>query len=135
MAIARVQRFTGPIQPAAPAVDAAKSTKNSQPADAANKPDFQTLLRQAQAKTDALQFSRHVQERIVQRNLHIDENQMQHLQQAVQLADEKGIRDSLVLTPDAAFIVNIPSKTVITAMERDNAAQRVFTNIDGAVVF
>ena len=60
---------------------------------------------------------------------------MQSLKNAVGLAAEKGVRDSLVVVQDAAFIVNVPSRTVITALDSTETNQRVFTNIDGAVIY
>lgn len=50
------------------------------------------------------------------------------------MAERKGIRESLVLLDDLAFLVNVKNRTVITVV--DAAANRggVFTNIDGAVI-
>ena len=39
----------------------------------------------------------------------------------------------MVVVDELAFIVNIPNKTVITAMDTSDTADNVFTNIDGAV--
>ena len=39
-----------------------------------------------------------------------------------------------VLVDDIAFIVNVPSKTVVTAMDQAETNSNVFTNIDGAVI-
>ncbi|MBE5851669.1 MAG: flagellar protein, partial [Lachnospiraceae bacterium] len=33
-----------------------------------------------------------------------------------------------------AFIVNVPSNTVVTAMEQSETQDNIFTNIDGAVI-
>ncbi len=33
-----------------------------------------------------------------------------------------------------AFIVNIPNKTVVTAMDSADTQDSIFTNIDGAVI-
>ena len=33
-----------------------------------------------------------------------------------------------------AFIVNVPSRTVVTAMDQNESENNVFTNIDGAVI-
>ena len=49
-------------------------------------------------------------------------------------AQEKGIKESLVLVDSLAFIVNIPNKTVVTAMDQTDTQQNVFTNIDGAII-
>ena len=53
---------------------------------------------------------------------------------AVDLARERAIEDSLVILGDLALIINVPSRTVITAMDGQNMKQNVFTNIDGAVI-
>ena len=45
----------------------------------------------------------------------------------------KGIRESLVMVDQLAFIVNVPNNTVITAMDQSQANENIFTNIDGAV--
>ncbi|WP_337402179.1 hypothetical protein [Suilimivivens sp.] len=39
-----------------------------------------------------------------------------------------------MLVDQLAFIVNVPSSTVVTAMDRQDATENIFTNIDGAVI-
>jgi flagellar operon protein len=56
------------------------------------------------------------------------------LEKAVAGAASKGSRDSLILMKNLAFIVNIPNRTVITAMDGENMKENVFTNIDSAVI-
>ena len=53
---------------------------------------------------------------------------------AITKADSKGVQDTLILTDQAALIVSVPNRTVITAMDRGNLSGNVFTNIDGAVI-
>ena len=50
--------------------------------------------------------------RLVQRHIAIDASQLQRLKDAIALAESKGVKDSLVLFSDTAFIVNVPSRTV-----------------------
>jgi flagellar operon protein len=52
----------------------------------------------------------------------------------VEQASKKGVCDSLVLVDSLAFIVNVPSRTVVTAMDQTETNSNVFTNIDGAVI-
>lgn len=47
---------------------------------------------------------------------------------------QKKGKDSLILLKNIAFIVNIPNRTVVTAMDGSNSKESVFTNIDSAVV-
>ena len=49
-------------------------------------------------------------------------------------ADEKGIRESLVIVDSLAFIVNVPNKTVVTAMDQMESNDNIYTNIDVAVI-
>ena len=48
--------------------------------------------------------------------------------------EERGIKDSLILVDQLAFIVNVPNHTVVTAMDQTENKNNVFTNIDGAVI-
>ena len=56
------------------------------------------------------------------------------MESGVQKASEKGIKESLVLIDSLAFIVNVPNKTVVTAMDQGESIDNIFTNIDGAVI-
>lgn len=86
-------------------------------------------------RADGLHFSRHAKERLLDRNIDLSREQSERLSDGVSKAGEKGIQDSLVLVDKLAFIVNVPSKTVVTAMDEDNTTDsNVFTNIDGAVI-
>ena len=59
---------------------------------------------------------------------------MERLNDGAKKAGEKGIQESLVIMDGLAFIVNIPNKTVVTAMDSAETTDNVFTNIDGAVI-
>ena len=48
------------------------------------------------------------------------------------MARAKGVKESLVCVDDLAFIVNVTNNTVVTAMNQED--EKVFTNIDGAVI-
>ena len=91
---------------------------------------FEDILRQQQE----LKFSKHASSRLESRNISLSEEQSIRLQNGVQQASAKGIQESLVLVDSLAFIVNVPSKTVVTAMDQTETQNNVFTNIDGAVI-
>ena len=95
---------------------------------------FQELLQQKATGTNELKFSKHASIRLEQRGISLTDNQMNRLEDGTQKAKEKGIRDSLVIVDELAFIVNVPNSTVVTAMDRADTATNVFTNIDGAVI-
>ena len=79
-------------------------------------------------------LSKHAQARMMTRNIVLDKNQVELLNTAVERARQKGIRDTLVLMDGNAFVVNVNSTTIITAANRETLKDRVFTNIDGAVI-
>ena len=99
---------------------------------------FEDVLAQKQTETvienSELKFSKHAALRLQDRSIALTESQNARLEQGVSKAEEKGINDSLVLVDSLAFIVNVPNKTVVTAMDQTETTSNVFTNIDGAVI-
>ena len=81
-----------------------------------------------------LKFSKHAANRLNTRNIELSDEQVKRLRDGCQKANAKGIKDSLVLVDELAFIVNIPSSTVVTAMDQNETSENIFTNIDGAVI-
>lgn len=92
---------------------------------------FSEVLR---SKVDQLRFSAHAQTRIKSRNIDMTPDVMAKLDKAVAGAQQKGCRDSLILLKDLAFIVNVPNRTVVTAMDGESVRDNVFTNIDSTVI-
>lgn len=81
---------------------------------------------------EKLKFSSHASKRLEARNIQLSETELNKLQDAVERAEMKGAKDSLVMMDKTAFIVNVPNKTVVTAMQLgDN--DNIFTNIDSVV--
>lgn len=93
--------------------------------------NFADLIQQ---KTKELKFSAHAQTRMKSRNISLTEEMVEKLDHAVNSAEKKGAKDTLILLSDLAFIVNVPNKTVVTAMEGDSVRDNIFTNIDSTVV-
>jgi len=79
-----------------------------------------------------LTFSKHALERLDKRHINLSTSQIERLTSGADLARQKGIKESLVLLDDYAFIVNTKTNTVVTAMGNDE--KKVFTNIDGAII-
>lgn len=116
-----------PILPVGKTVSQPK--KNSAPGTA-----FNELLQKEIQQAQDLKFSRHAQERLDARRIDLSPQHMARLQEAVQKAEAKGCRESLVLVDDLTFVVSIKNKTVITAVDGENRKENVFTNIDSAVI-
>ena len=94
---------------------------------------FAEILEQKKsAETGELKFSKHASERLVSRNIDLSESQKERLNHAVKAAQAKGIKESLVMMDNLAFIVNVRNNTVVTAVT--GGEEKIFSNIDGAVV-
>ena len=100
---------------------------------------FGKTLEEAYQKADIqkeseIRFSKHAANRLSDRNITLSANQMDRLKEGAQKASSKGIQESLVLVDQLAFIVHVPSQTVVTAMDQTDTNENIFTNIDGAVI-
>ena len=82
---------------------------------------------------EKIKFSNHAMKRLESRNIQLSETELGKIQDAVSKAESKGSKDSLIMMDKTAFIVNIPNKTVVTAIEVANSNESVFTNIDSVV--
>lgn len=97
---------------------------------------FQDILsrKTERPQTEEVKFSKHAAGRLADRHIELTEEQVERLNLGAAKAGAKGIHESLVIVDSFAFIVNVPNHTVITAMERTEVDENVFTNIDGAVI-
>lgn len=97
---------------------------------------FEEILKQKQEVTEnsELRFSKHATMRLADRNINLSKEQSERLESGVTKAGEKGIHESLVIVDSLAFIVNVPNRTVVTAMDRNESEDNIYTNIDGAVI-
>ena len=111
-----------------------EKTKNAKPGEGYSFTDYLKLKENQMNHAGKLTFSKHAMNRLSERNISLSEEQMQRLNEGTGKAQSKGIKDSLVLVDNLAFIVNIPNSTVVTAMDQTEAEQNIFTNIDGAVI-
>jgi flagellar operon protein len=92
---------------------------------------FSDILK-AKAREE-LKFSAHASSRLKSRGIEVTPETMGKIEKAVAGAESKGARDTLVMVKDMAFIVNIPNRTIITAMDGESVKDNIFTNIDSMV--
>src|SRR5689334_616692 len=91
-----------------PGVTGATPPPAAAPRPAVDGPGFDQLLKQRLSAADTpLRLSGHAMERLQQRGIPVD---------------------------STAFVVSVQNRTVITAVGADNMRDRVFTNIDSAVI-
>lgn len=120
---------TAVAQLAGTSVLPALPVKNAAPAAQ----EFSTVLAGVRA-VDELRFSAHAQNRLKSRQIEVTPQIMESLKNAVDGAAKKGSNNSLILLSDLAFIVNVPNRTVVTAMDGNSVKDNIFTNIDSTVI-
>lgn len=96
--------------------------------------NFREILEKSQNKNDEIKFSKHVLERMDSRDIKLDLDEVNKLEKGFKKAEEKGIRDALIIVGNKGFIVSIENKTIITTVINEQLKENVFTNIDGAVI-
>jgi flagellar operon protein len=94
---------------------------------------FEKILRD-KLQTKELKISAHAKMRMNMRNINLSSEDMKALCSAVDKAEQKGVKSSLILMKDNAFVVSVKNRTLITAMDGESMKDNVFTNIDGAVI-
>ncbi len=112
-----------PLQPAAQSSSVQKTGQES----------FANVLRQTQ-QHNGIRFSEHAMMRLRDRHIELSEQDHAKIRGAVERAAQKGARDSLLLMNDVALVVSVKNRTVVTALDQREQSEKVFTNIDSAVI-
>ena len=95
-------------------------------------PAFADVLRTQPGQP--VRFSAHALQRVERRGIDLGQATLGRLNDGVDRAAAKGARASVVFVDQTAFVVSVPNRTVITAVDREHMKQQVFTNIDSAVI-
>jgi flagellar operon protein len=88
----------------------------------------------APAAQPVVDFSKHALQRLEQRGIRLDDGLLGRLSGGVDKAAAKGSQKTLVLVDQTAFVVGVPTRTVVTVADQDSLKERVFTNIDSMVI-
>jgi flagellar operon protein len=124
---------------------AAESLSNNKNRESGGASDvsFQDILQQTKEsikaadrteQSESVRFSKHADARLKQRDITLSDEQITRLNEGTQKAGLKGIKESLVILDNLAFIVNTENRTVVTAMDSTQSDENIYTNIDGAVI-
>ncbi|MGE5329248.1 MAG: TIGR02530 family flagellar biosynthesis protein [Deltaproteobacteria bacterium] len=95
---------------------------------------FGEILKNKIEQNSDVKVSKHAELRMNARNIKISEAQMERIKSGVDKAQEKGVKDSLMLVDNIALVVNVKNRTIVTAANTQELKENVFTNIDGAVI-
>ncbi len=120
-------------------VDVDNKLKSGETSEFKNLLDQNLDKSQAQApalpqKENGIQFSTHALRRLQERNLAFDKEEYSKLQTALDKLKTKGGQDSLVITGKAAYIVDVPKNTIVTAIDKESMSENVFTKIDSTIL-
>jgi flagellar operon protein len=111
-------------------------TSATQPNTAFNKTENGTSgvsFAETLSQTQNLRFSNHAQKRLEARNISLTDDGINRLSNAVDKAEKRGGKESLVMVDDMAFIVNVRDRMVVTALDSKTRGEGVFTQIDSVV--
>ncbi len=99
---------------------------------ASQKPDGPSFA-ETLADVQAVRFSNHAQKRLQVRNICLNDDGLTRLANAVDKAEKRGGKESLVMVDNLTFIVNIKERLVVTALDEQSRGEGVFTQIDSVV--
>ena len=95
---------------------------------------FKELLEQRLKEESQVSFSKHAMERVVERGVDVSSEKIERLNEGIRMAEEKGLKEPLILLGSTAFVVNVKNNKVVTVVNEDSLKGTVFTNIDGTVM-
>lgn len=95
---------------------------------------FEEILKSKTEEKLNVTFSKHAKERLESREIKLTDIQKEKISKAIEKAKNKGVKDSLILVDNMAFVVSVKNNVVITAVNNEELKENVFTNIDGAVI-
>lgn len=101
---------------------------------AGNDNAFKELLEQKIREESQVSFSKHAIERVVERGVDVSSEKIERLNEGIRMAEEKGLKEPLILLGSTAFVVNVKNNKVVTVVNEDSLKGTVFTNIDGTVM-
>jgi flagellar operon protein len=98
--------------------------------------EFKNLLQSEQVGKPihgGLDISSHAVKRLKERQIDFDGSEYLKIKQAMTKLKAKGSKDSLVITDKAAYIVDVKNEKIVTAVDKNNMSENVFTKIDSTL--
>lgn len=96
--------------------------------------DFKSCLEEEMEKRNTVVFSKHAMKRMEERKIELNDTLVQKIDEALNKGNEKNRRDMLLIDRERIFVVNVPNRTVVTAMYEKDLKESIITNIDGAMI-
>lgn len=96
--------------------------------------DFKQILDKQIKKEESFTISAHAAQRLNSRNITLEHGDMEKINQGINMASEKGAKESLILYKDVILVTSIKNRTIITALDKNQSEGNVITNIDSVVL-
>lgn len=109
---------------------------NSRPKQSVNKESnvFENILKDKMNDKADFTISNHAAKRLQDRNIRFNEIDINNINKGINIASEKGSKDSLIIYKDVALVASVKNRTIITAVDKNENKENVFTNIDSVVM-
>lgn len=124
MSISDLYRATASIRP----TDLGQPERAPASKDLPNAEEFKSIL------DGQVRFSRHAESRIRSRQIPWSDAIESRVAEGIAKAESKGSKEALILLDDLAVIANVQSRTIVTAMDKEQMKEKIFTNIDSTVL-
>ena len=95
---------------------------------------FEDILKEKMNNKADFTISNHAAKRLQDRNISFNENDISNINKGINIASEKGCKDSLIIYKDVALVASVKNRTIITAVDKNESKENVFTNIDSVVM-
>ena len=98
------------------------------------KTSFREMFSRELAGERGVRFSQHASQRLYSRGIRLSDELLNRVADAIDKAEQKGSRETLILTDNAALVVAVKNRTVVTAFDREKLREGIVTSIDSAVI-
>jgi len=95
---------------------------------------FKDMFSKEVAGSSDVTFSKHARERLFSRGIELSDEDVQKISAALDKADIKGAKETLIMMDDIALVAAVKNRTIITAFDRSNLQEGIVTSIDSAVI-
>ena len=95
---------------------------------------FKDVISRELSSNRPVAFSKHAGERLFSRGIDMSQERVAQVGDALDKAEAKGSRETLILFDDMALVASVKNRTVITAFDRDKLREGVVTSIDSAII-
>ena len=123
-----------PYQRAVNLIEIAERKQSASPNCIAKEGSFKEMFSQELARERNVVFSKHASQRLFSRGITLSDESLVKIADAIDMAEKKGSKDTLILTDKAALVVSVPERRVVTAFDREKLREGIVTKIDSAVI-